>query len=899
VLEEIVLLIERQREGLLCSILLLDSDARRVRHGAAPHLPPALVHGIDGAEIGPREGSCGAAAYLRQPVIVDDIGTHPNWTDYRHLALPFGLRACWSTPIFAASGGDVLGTFAIYTREARKPDGREQLWVTRATDLAAIAICRDRAERAARQADARYRQIVDTAYEGVWLLDVDARTIFVNQRTARMLGYQPDEMLGHRILDFMEENSRKAAEGTFIQRLRTISEQYEFRFRRKDGTTFWALIGGSPIHDEKQQVVGALGMITDISALKRTEQALRQSEAEFRVVFEHAAIGMALVNNEGRLVRSNLALQQFLGRDDAELSASTFIDFSHPDDMESDRDLFRSFRIGERHSYQGERRFVRKDGAVAWGRLTATLVEPAQGVPRCAIAMIENVTERREMEEAVRASERLRGLMYSAVSDVLFYVGVERGDHFRFLSVNPAFSRTTGLTEADVVGRAVDEVIPERSRAQVLANYRRAIEERRTITWDEASPYPAGTRYGEVSITPLFDPDGRCTNLVGTVHDVTERRLADQRLFAQAALLDKARDAILVRGFDGIIQYWNQGAERLYGWSAAEAVGRDLRSMLYRDLATFEEGQQQLRETGQWSGELIQYSRAGRRIVLESSWTLIRDEEGRPESVLVINTDVTDRKSLEAQVFHSQRLESLGTLAGGIAHDFNNLLVVIDANLQLALSGLPADHPTREELTEVVRAGERGAELVRQLLTFSRREESKRRVVRLQPLVSEALGLLRVTFPRSVRLDTRFDADVPEVLADPTQIHQIVMNLGTNAVHALADGGGALEVRLERAAVGEPLSAHATVLPPGVYARLIVADTGSGMDATTFDRMFDPFFTTKAPGEGTGLGLSVVHGIVRNHDGGVVVHSKLGEGTRFDLYFPAASRAGAARSASL
>jgi PAS domain S-box-containing protein len=888
VLEEIVLLIERQSDQMSCSILLLDAESKRVRHGAAPNLPRELVQGIDGAQIGPREGSCGAAAYLREPVIIDDIGTHPNWTNYRHLALPFGLRACWSSPILDAPGGGVLGTFAMYYRTVRKPDPREQTWVACATSLAAIAISRDRAERAARRADARYRQIVDTASEGVWLLDTNARTLFVNQRTAKMLGYSADELLGRPITEFMDDSSRRAAEGNFVQRLRTANEQYEFRFRRKDRSVFWALVSGSPIHDEKREVAGALGMITDITALKRTEQALRQSEAEVRVVFESAAIGMALVAADGCVLRSNAALQQFLGCDETEIAARKFTDFSHPDDLESDLTLHQSFRSGTRQTFQSDKRYVRRDGAVVWGRLTASLVQPQKDRPRSVIAMVEDVTERRAMEEAVRSSERLRALMYTAVSDVLYYVGVEPGPRFRFLSVNPAFLRSTGLREDQVVGRTLEEVIPEPSRALVVENYLRAIHERRTITWDEVSAYPSGVKYGEVSIAPLFDDNGACTNLVGTVHDVTERRVAEQRVAEQAALLDKAKDAIVVRDLDGVVQYWNAGAERVYGWSSGETIGRNLLALVYRDTTALERAQQCLIEDGHWSGELVQFTKAGRRIIVECSWTLIRDERAHIPSVLIINTDITARKNLEAQVLHAQRLDSLGALAGGVAHDFNNLLTVILASLELTLAELPKEQLAHRVLSEAEVAANRGAELVRQLLTFSRREESNRRIVRLQPLVAEALGLLRVTLPRAVRLETQFGPDVPEVLADPTQIHQVVMNLGTNAIQAMAERGGRLELRLQRVVLEAALSAHSTVLRPGTYAQLVVADTGTGIDMATLDHIFDPFFTTKGPGEGTGLGLSVVHGIVKSHEGGIVVHSAPNRGTEFDLYFPVA-----------
>ncbi len=458
VLEEIVLLIERQGTGMLCSILLVDAEAGRIRHGAAPHLPPALIEGIDGALIGPHEGSCGAAAYSGDVVVIEDIGTHPNWTRYRQLALPSGLRACWSSPIRTASHGQVLGTFAMYYRETRSPTARERDWVARATHLAAIAIARDATERAARRADARYRQIVDTTFEGVCLLDEAARLMFVNQRAARMLGHPLEDLMGRPLLEFMDEGSRRLAEGTFIERLRSHDEQFELTFRRADGTSFPSIVSGSPLRDDNRRVIGALAMLTDITVVKRTQEALRRSEHELRVVFENAAIGMTLVDENGRMVKTNAALQQFLGRDERELAETSFFDLSHPDDREHDRELAAGFQAGTRTSYHAEKRFIRGDGAVLWGRLSVSTVKARhQDTPGAVIVMIENITERREMEEAVRTSERLRALMYGAVSDVLFYLSVEPDSRFRFLSINPAFSRATGLGEAEVVGKPIDQ----------------------------------------------------------------------------------------------------------------------------------------------------------------------------------------------------------------------------------------------------------------------------------------------------------------------------------------------------------------------------------------------------------------------------------------------------------
>ncbi len=258
---------------------------------------------------------------------------------------------------------------------------------------------------------------------------------------------------------------------------------------------------------------------------------------------------------------------------------------------------------------------------------------------------------------------------------------------------------------------------------------------------------------------------------------------------------------------------------------------------------------------------------------------------------MAINTDITQRKKLEAQFLTTQRLESIGTLAGGIAHDFNNILTAITGNAKLAATDLPQDHAVQKSLREIEKAGLRASDLVRQILTFSRRQDAQRQVVRLQDIVAEALRLLRATLPAQVEIKAHYDDNVPDIAADATQIHQVVINLGTNAAHAMPEQGGILTLRLEAAAIDtngvDPDSPQPpSDLRPGLYARLTVSDTGTGMDEVTKERIFEPFFTTKVPGQGTGLGLSVVHGVLRSHDGAITVVSELGRGTTFCLYFP-------------
>jgi len=289
------------------------------------------------------------------------------------------------------------------------------------------------------------------------------------------------------------------------------------------------------------------------------------------------------------------------------------------------------------------------------------------------------------------------------------------------------------------------------------------------------SRYPSGTKYGEVSVSPIFDASGACTHLVGTVHDITERHEAEEQ-----------------------------------------------------------------------------------------------------------------RRQIETQMHEAQRLQALGTLAGGIAHDFNNLLAAIHGNLDVGLNLIEPAHPVRDLLVDVKVAAGRATDLVRRILAFGRKTEPSRELLDLRPVVAEAIDLARVTLSSGTRLERTFGADVPRVLGDATQVHQVVVNLITNAAHATDERRGTIDVTLERCVLGPDGAPGAEDLPPGAYARLTVRDDGIGMDAETVRRAFEPFFTTKPEGKGTGLGLSVVHGVMRSHGGAVTLSSEVGKGTTFELFFPAA-----------
>jgi PAS domain S-box-containing protein len=375
--------------------------------------------------------------------------------------------------------------------------------------------------------------------------------------------------------------------------------------------------------------------------------------------------------------------------------------------------------------------------------------------------------------------------------------------------------------------------------------------------------------------------------------DITEHKRAAEEIRKQAGLLDLA--PALARDMDNRIELWTRGAEQLYGYTKEEALGRSAYELLKTDFPqALPEIEKTLNSTGIWEGELRQQTRGGKRVVVACQWVLHRDAKGKPARVLEVNADITALKQAEALQMRSQKLESLGTLAGGIAHDFNNILSAINGSATLAISQFPPDHPVQACLVEIEKAGARAADLVRRILSFSRPQDRNMEVQALEPVVEEALKLVRATLPAMIEIRAEFGSDLPKARVDATQIYQVIVNLVTNAAHAIGDKPGLVEVRLDAPTVNEGEILLYEQVPAGDYLRLSISDNGCGMDKATVKRIFDPFFTTKPAGKGTGLGLSVVHGIVAAHHAVLKVYSEPGKGTTFRIYFPAVREATAA-----
>ena len=367
-----------------------------------------------------------------------------------------------------------------------------------------------------------------------------------------------------------------------------------------------------------------------------------------------------------------------------------------------------------------------------------------------------------------------------------------------------------------------------------------------------------------------------------------ERKAAEQRIREQAQLLDTARDAILAYDMDGQIVYWNKGAERLTGWSKDDILGEWAHECLYDpdEEDKLQQCHATMMEEGEWKGELRMRTAEGDERIVESRWTLVRDAAGDPKQVLVINTDVTERKRLESQFLRSQRMESIGRLVGGIAHDLGNLLMPITLGVKVLRRRLQqTDEKIEKTLSMIQKSAERGGNMVEQVLAFARGVEGERVALQIDAIVEEIEDITDETFPETIDVRTAIADDLPQVVGDATQIQQVLMNLCVNARDAMPDGG-TLSIDAQPVDLTEEDAERNIDAEPGSYVCVRVRDTGTGMPTDVVDKIFEPFFSTKEEGEGTGLGLSTAYSIIQSHGGFIDVASEEGKGTTFWVYLP-------------
>jgi PAS domain S-box-containing protein len=642
----------------------------------------------------------------------------------------------------------------------------------------------------------------------------------------------------------------------------------------------------------------------NITKRKESEQIVRDDEQELTAIYDNLPLVMLLVDGERRVCKANKFAGQFAGASPSDLigqRSGEGLNCVHslddprgcgfgPDCRNCAVRLAILDTVTTGRSYRQVEATVSvkaAEGTRDVAILLSTTKLDVQGRPRVLVTM-QDISERKRAEEERRLQLRVMSCITEKSTDSIFLTDTEG----RVTFLNPEAERVFGYKAEEMKGRVLHDLIHHHfpdGRPYPASDCRmsQVCETGETLRHEEDVFFRKdGARVEASHSNALLEIDGKRLGAAHVLHDLTDRNRMEEDLRQQSALLDLA--PVLVRDMEGRIVLWTQGAADFYGYSQEEATGRLSHELLQTEFTQpLAEIERILRTKGTWEGEVTHRTRDGNRVVIASRGVLYRDAHGTPVRVLVVNADITQLKRAEALRVRSQKLEALGTLAGGIAHDFNNILAAINGNADLAISELAPDHPARECLTEIAKGGARAADLVRSILGFARPMEQKRKVQALLPVIEEAVKFVRATLPASIEIRADFAPDLPAVNADSTQIHQIIVNLATNAAHAIGDRAGHIDVRLDAASVSSEQASSASDLQEGRYVRLFVSDDGCGMDAATRKQMFDPFFTTKPPGQGTGLGLSVVHGIVSSYNGAIKAFSEPGEGTAFHLYFPA------------
>ena len=504
---------------------------------------------------------------------------------------------------------------------------------------------------------------------------------------------------------------------------------------------------------------------------------------------------------------------------------------------------------------------------------------------RLITAIARAMRESEERRKRRQAESRIRELaeFLNQAQEAVIVTDLEGGVTFW----NRGAEHLSGWTAAEALERSCDSLFGAVTASQLAAACRSALSNGEWVGEIEITDRNARCRLVELRISLIRDEAGRPRARLALGTDITERRMAERRIREQAEMLNQAREAIFITDLTHRIIYWNAGAQRLFGWSTEEVMGRTTEQVFDPLVgASIHAGREETFAKGEWTGELRLLNRARTALIVESRQTLIRDEAGQPKARLCINSDITDRKRLEDQFLRAQRMENIGLLAAVIAHDLNNMLAPI-----LLAAPMLRDHVHDAGalglLTTLEKSAERGANLVRQILAFAHGANGEHRLLQVKHLLRDISGVIAGTFPKSIRLDDYIPGDLWPVKGNPTQIHQVLLNLSVNARDAMPHGG-TLRLRAENRVLDLATAAAIDGARPGPFLVLHVEDTGMGISAEVLQRMWEPFFTTKEAGKGTGLGLSTVRGIVENHHGFVQVTSVQGKGSAFRIFLPAA-----------
>jgi two-component system, cell cycle sensor histidine kinase and response regulator CckA len=753
---------------------------------------------------------------------------------------------------------------------------------------------RRRVEEALRNSQERLHQIFEASPAGIFLVDPDGFITFANRSMGELFSQPATDLIGTPYIDLVHPSQRSIGYEKMRKLMAAKSDNVslERRYIARDGREFIGHLSGRRLLRADGSLDGLVGIITDITDRKHAEEALVASEQRYRGVFDNAAIGIDIVDAEGRIQQVNRALARMLGYEELELLNMSVFDFTYGDDVQTSRIRLQGMHERKTGSYRFEKRYVKKNGDVFWADVSVSPVRGTDGEHVATVGVIADITDRHKAEEDLRESERKYRDLFEGAPVGIFQSTTDG----RVLDVNPAYARMFGYASPGEVMTRIDDVARdiyvEPERRKMLID--KALETRAFVKAENLYRKKDGsTFWGHLYFRVVRDRRGQVKHLEGFVEDINDRKIAELALEASEEkyrrLFDSSPLGLLSVDTEGSIVEVNQALLDILG-SESKAATKAVNVLEFPQL--LESGISDMFRFCITKGEPVQ-----KEVLYLSSWgkqtfarillTPLIDEEETVKGCQAIVEDISQQKRIEDQLRHAQKMEAIGTLAGGIAHDFNNLLQIILGNAELLDMELAERNLSFSELDAMREAGRRGSELVKQILMFSRRADTTFASVNLNDEVRNAQRLLSRTIPRMVEIVLKLEQGLKPIRVDCTQIEQLLINLAVNAKDAMPNGG-TLTIETGNVFLERPHMHGYDDLDPGQYVLLRVADTGRGMAPEVQQHIFEPFFTTKGLADGTGLGLATAFGIVKMHGGHITCSSQVGQGTTFDMYFPAA-----------
>lgn len=742
----------------------------------------------------------------------------------------------------------------------------------------------------------RYRCAFEDIGVGMLMLELDGTFRWVNRAFYEMLGYSRDEIMSKGFADITYPNDLRKGINV-LKRMNAgeiSSANFQKRYVHKNGQPIWVQLNASMVFDDDGTAMYTICHVHDISQQKMDEAASQANEERYRRSFADALIGMTVVETNGKFRLVNPAFCKMLGYTIEEMQTKSIHDITHPDDTGADAADRNWLFEGEIDHPAFEKRYIRKDGGVVWGLTTRTVITDDDGTPLYTIGQVIDITARKIAEEALQQSEA-RFKDFAECAADRFWV---TDDTHRFINLSDVPGDSSFIQSDNLLGKTRWEFGQIQKDDENWRNHRADMDAHRPF---KNFRYSCTTEDGsvghfQVSGNPVFSENGAFNGYRGTARDETEEVLARdnaasiQRQFNNA--MDQSANGIVLWDANGKLVMCNEHFRDSHSHLAdvlkpglqyedflrCNAESGELDSAVGREGEFIAAGLKSFEDKKDLNEE-IQY---GKR------WFRIRRQFLPDDSAIVFQSDITKEKKRDEQLRHSQKMEAIGQLTAGISHDFNNILGAILGNIELVASGIKDDPLAMERLGRAQRIVMRGSDLTDRLLAFSRKQHLKPKETSINDLLSETCHLMEWVLGEEITVRLNLSEDDPVSNVDPSQLENAILNLAINSRDAMPNGG-VLKLSVETIHVDHNRSLDYPQLRSGDYARLTIKDTGQGILPENLDKVFEPFFTTKEFGRGNGLGLSMVHGFVKQSGGHIEIDSEWGKGTKISIYLPRSS----------